>query len=136
MKCLRTISIVAFATQLASGQGPSDRAPVHSADTAADVPGPAAPVLRPLEPPDNRIIKLPGARVARPVRAWKPAASARILTPPPAVPPLPPAPEIDAAQTATGSQFPSALSADCSHPPPLVAPVPEAPAIDIAPPSP
>ena len=84
---------------------------------------PASPVLKPLEPPDNRFVALPGTRVARPPRVLKQAAPTHPLVMSPASPPpfavsvLPLAPAVDLAQPAPESLFPTSLKAAGQTPP-------------------
>jgi len=151
---------LALASQLALSQGPSERAQVR--DGAADraetpVSGISAPpVLRSLEPPESRIVTLPGTRVAKPLGPAKPVApppmpaaivpaaaaptvpatvpakfSPAPLVPAPLAPALPPAPAIDTAAPAPKPLFPPALSNLSVQPPAL----PPAPSIDLAPPA-
>ena len=59
-----------------------------------------APVLRPLEPADNRFISLPGAKVVKTVKTLKPPAVIAVPLPPPkelAAPTLPAAPSVELA---------------------------------------
>jgi len=106
---------LALAGQAALCQGPFERG-TGSAENGADHPESAgsgapmalpAPVLKPLEPPDNRFVALPGTRVARPPRVLKQAAPTHPLVMSPASPPpfavsvLPLAPAVDLAQPAS-----------------------------------
>ena len=127
---LQTLSIVVLASQLVVCQELPDRGLAASADGGADRAEPASsgapvpPVLRPLEPPDNRFVTLPGARAAKPPRVLKPVVLSRpFVMPSPSprpfnVPVLPVAPPIDLSRPAPESLFLPDLPAG-RQPPPL-----------------
>jgi hypothetical protein len=154
MQWLLTISTLALASQLALSQGPSDQAQVRSGESAADRAeasgsgAPVPPVLKTLEPPESRVVRLPGAVIGKPP---KPAAklgrspaplpavaappSTHVPMPPPSAPPtptppeVPPAPPLDVPKPALKPFFPPELSSASIPPTPELAP---APAIDLA----
>jgi hypothetical protein len=95
-----------------------------------------APVLRPLEPADNRFVSLPGAKIAKTVktvRALKPLPAVRQFAPPATVPA---APEVELAQPAQDVPFATELPAPPVPEPPPVLQEPPPPAPQEPPPPP
>lgn len=117
MKHLWIIPILALATQFAWSQEPAARGEARRGDGGADraeAPSPivaVAPVLKPTETPETRVLVLPGPKTAKPrpqsaarpaqrpaAAVAKPAVAASQL--PPGAPVIPPQPTVDLAPPA------------------------------------
>lgn len=76
--CVLSVALLGQLTLRQSLAQPGSRG--ESDRSAASGSGPAVPrVLRNLEPPDNRIVTLPGSRAIRPLRVSRPASGGAVL---------------------------------------------------------